>query len=57
MANPWVVEPEDVKLELEWKSGDGETYPFWIRVRKYLSVGEQRRMMKDVSVGSAPVQK
>jgi hypothetical protein len=55
MSNPWVVEPEDVKVELEWTTDEGETHPFWIRVKKYLSVGEQRRMMKDISIVTAPV--
>lgn len=56
MSNPWVVEPEESKIELEWVVGD-ETHKFWIKVKKNLSVGEQRRMMKNVSVVSAPVQR
>jgi len=48
-ANPWVVEPEDVKIELTWTDLEGTARPFWIKAKKYLSIGEQRRMLKSIS--------
>lgn len=48
-VNPWVVEPEDVKIELTWTDLGGADRPFWIKAKKYLSIGEQRRMLKSIS--------
>lgn len=55
MNNPWIVEPEEVQLDLEWMGPDGETRRFWVSAKKYLTVGEQRRMLKAVSHLSSPV--
>jgi hypothetical protein len=55
MSNPWVVEPEDKKLDLEWVSS-GTAHAFWVKVKKHLTVGEQRRMQKQVSFVTSPLQ-
>ena len=48
MPNPWSVEPEEHKIELVWEHGE-ESRPFWILVKKCLTVGESRKMMKSIS--------
>tara|TARA_R110000824_G_scaffold145950_1_gene314525 strand:- start:296 stop:709 length:414 start_codon:yes stop_codon:yes gene_type:complete len=57
MGNPWIVEPEEVRVELEWIDTLGEVREFWISIKKYLSIGEQRKMMKSVSQISQPLPK
>ena len=57
MGNPWIVEPEEVKAELQWVDPSGETRDFWICIKKYLTIGEQRKMMKSVSQVSQPLPK
>lgn len=52
MSNPWIVEPETVKLEVA-VPGVGAA---WLMVRRTLSIGEQRKMMRNVSTVSQPVQ-
>ena len=49
MSNPWVVEPDDKQIDLEWTDPSGEVRPFWIKVKSRLSIGESRRMMKGIS--------
>ncbi len=49
IINPWVVEPEDVKIELTWTDLEGTARPFWIKAKKYLNIGEHRRMLKSIS--------
>jgi vacuolar-type H+-ATPase subunit D/Vma8 len=49
MSNPWVVEPEEVKIELAWDDPRGISREFWIKVKKRLSIGESRRMLKSIS--------
>lgn len=41
----WFVKPEEVQIDLSYTAPDGTAYPFWIKVKKYLTVGEQRRVM------------
>lgn len=48
MGNPWSVEPEDHKIELVWEQGD-TSRPFWIMVKKRLTIGEEKRMLKSIS--------
>ena len=48
MGNPWSVEPEDHKIDLVWEHGD-DSRPFWIMVKKRLTIGESRRMLKSIS--------
>jgi hypothetical protein len=36
----WTVKPEEVKVDLVYKD-----QPFWITVKKFLTVGEERRIM------------
>ena len=55
MSNPWVVEPEEVKIELHWTDLEGTDRPFWIKAKKRLSVGEQRRMLKSISRVTTPL--
>jgi hypothetical protein len=50
MANPWTVQPEEVKIELNWDDpNSGTSRKFWIKVKKRLSIGESRRMLKSIS--------
>ena len=49
MANPWIVEPEEVRSELKWVDSAGELREFWIAFKKHLNVGEARRMLGSVS--------
>jgi len=48
MSNPWSVEPEERKIDLVWEYGD-KSLPFWILVKKCLTIGESRKMMKSIS--------
>lgn len=43
-ASIWTVRPEERTLELSWTAPDGEVHKFWIKVKKQLTVGEQRRV-------------
>ena len=40
----WFVKPEEVRLDLIYTEPSGTEHPFWIRVKKELTVGEQRRV-------------
>jgi hypothetical protein len=42
MGNPWTVAPEVVTLNLSWRTPDGEDLPFWVKIKKFLTVGEER---------------
>jgi hypothetical protein len=55
MSNPWVVEPEDTKIDLTWTDPSGEDHSFWIKAKKVLSVGEQRGMLKRISKVTTPI--
>jgi hypothetical protein len=48
MPNQWSVKPEDIRIELVWNFNEEER-PLWIRLKKYLTVGENRRMLKSIS--------
>ncbi len=41
----WTVKPEEVAIDLRFVAQGGATYPFTIRIKKYLTVGEERRVM------------
>lgn len=42
----WGVAPETVKVELTYhRYEDGQDYPFWIRIKKLLNIGEKRGAM------------
>lgn len=41
----WVVKPEEVKYDCVFTADNGTANPFWIKVKKRLTVGEQRRVM------------
>ena len=55
VGNPWTVDPtETERIDLEWV--DGETRrPIWLTVKRQLSVGEERAMLKQVSSVSQPM--
>jgi len=55
MSNPWIVQPEEVRINLEWSAPDGEAHPFWLSVKKHLNIGEHRAMMRGVSTINAPL--
>lgn len=39
------VTPETVRRNLVFVDTDGQSYPFWVNLKKHLTVGEQRRVM------------
>jgi hypothetical protein len=42
----WTIKPQDVRIDLQFvDEATGNTHPFWIRVKRKLTVGEQRRQM------------
>jgi len=57
MANPWIVEPEEERIDLQWVDPTGEVRDFWISIKKYLTIGEQRKMLKAVSQITQPLPK
>lgn len=44
MASKWCVRPEEETLNLDFADESGETTAFWIKVKKHLTVGEERRV-------------
>jgi hypothetical protein len=40
----WTIRPEVVKVDLTYVAADGTTHPFWVTIRKRLTVGEERRV-------------
>lgn len=44
MGSIWCVAPESVTKDLTFVDAEGNSHPFWIRIKKRLSVGESRRM-------------
>lgn len=45
MANSiWTVKPQDTTVDCEWVAADGATHKFWIKLKKRLTVGEDRRI-------------
>ena len=48
MSNPWSVEPEEERIDLVWKDGTVER-EFWVTVKKRLTIGESRKMLKSIS--------
>ena len=48
-VSPWVVAPETVRVDLEWTGPDGEVRPIWLQLKRELSTGEQRRMMRGLT--------
>jgi hypothetical protein len=40
----WCVAPETEKIDLVFKTPDGQEHPFWIAVRKRLTSGEARTL-------------
>lgn len=51
-GNPWIVDPAapdaTERIELEWIDGEMRR-PFWIEIRRLLSIGQHRKMLKSVS--------
>ena len=48
MSNPWSVEPEEERIDLVWKDGT-VAREFWVTVKKRLTIGESRKMLKSIS--------
>lgn len=49
-GNVWTVKPDSTKIDLVYVRRDDDTgaetsHPFWIKLKKRLTVGEQRRVM------------
>lgn len=42
MGNPWTVAPEVVEIPLEWTDPTGVARSFWVKIKKFLTVGEER---------------
>jgi hypothetical protein len=42
MGNPWTVAPETVVINLTWNDPAGIAREFWVKIKKYLNVGEER---------------
>lgn len=54
--NPWIVDAEVTKLDVgEWTDPSGKVWVVWVNVRKELSVGEARAMMRSISTVSQPI--
>lgn len=63
MANPFIVDPAragaEKQIEIEYVDDRGDASvvrKLWIKVKNQLSIGEHRRMMRQVSSISQPVQ-
>jgi hypothetical protein len=41
----WTVKPESNKIELVYVAPGGQSYPYWIMVKRHLNVGEARKVM------------
>lgn len=39
----WCVKPESITIDLKFVTASG-TFPFWIKVKKFLTIGEERRV-------------
>ncbi len=44
MSSIWCVAPEAVRKDLVFVDAVGGSHPFWISIKKKLSVGESRRV-------------
>lgn len=42
MANPWSVKPQTDKYDLTFQPTDGDPRPFWITLKRRLTIGEDR---------------
>jgi hypothetical protein len=42
MSNPWCVTPELVTKHLTWLDSEGVERTFWIKIKRFLNVGEDR---------------
>lgn len=43
MSDIWGVTPDAMKIDLVYTTPDGEAHPFWISLRKQLTIGEDRK--------------
>lgn len=41
----WTVKPEELTIDLTFVDSDNTSHEFWIKVKKRLNVGEERRVM------------
>lgn len=44
MGSIWTVQPDTRRLDLVYVDPDGNSHPFWVKVKRRLTVGETRRM-------------
>lgn len=40
----WCIRPEEVKYERSFTAEDGQAYPFWIKLKRRLTIGEERKV-------------
>lgn len=40
----WTIKPEEKRVDLKWTDPDGTVHDFWIKLKKKLTVGEERRI-------------
>ncbi len=57
MSNPYFVEPDVSRIDLDWNAPNGEEHPIWIEVKSELTIGEERAMLRSVSNVTAEVRK
>lgn len=57
MSNPYFVEPDVSRIDLDWNAPTGEVHPIWIEVKSELTIGEERAMLRSVSNVTAEVRK
>lgn len=53
MGSVWCVAPEDIKIDLDYVVGE-DRFPFWIKIKRQLTIGEDRRVMTSGWRGMAP---
>jgi hypothetical protein len=42
MANPWTVAPQAITINLSWTDPENTAREFWVKIKKFLNVGEER---------------
>lgn len=48
--NPFIVDPEESKVELApWVDHAGKTWAIWLTLKRELSIGEHRAMLRKIS--------
>jgi hypothetical protein len=52
---PWFVQPDVTRIDLVWVAQDGVSHDLWIEVKRDLTIGEERGMLRSVSDVTAAV--